>query len=188
MSKTGRDNTDSTMASRKGKGNRLAESVPNKHLHSRISYLFQASHYLATQSGDQSSIQTTALSRRLLLQSRGISLKAQVRLSPTIKHSICKVCSTLLVPAQTSTTYVENKSRGGRKPWADVLVTECTVCGTVSRIPIGGSRQPKKTDPARLLRKETKKLALQPEAEQDDHLMRKLKPEREKYTLIQGCQ
>lgn len=83
----------------------------------------------------------SALPRQLINHLRAVSLKSQIRLSPVMKHTICKHCDILLVPGSTSTSYMENNSRGGRKPWADVLVTTCTVCGTAKRFPVGAKRQ-----------------------------------------------
>ena len=140
----------------------------HKHLYSRISYLYQLATRLSTThsqhitkaepqknpicspnpSTEPQPKETTSpithpskLSRHLLSHLRGISLKAQIRLSPSLKHAICKRCDTLLVPGSTSTSYVENKSRGGRKPWADVLVVQCGYCGSARRFPVGAKRQ-----------------------------------------------
>ena len=41
----------------------------------------------------------------------------------------------------TGKLYVENKSRHGRKPWADLLVSECFTCGRRKRYPLGATRQ-----------------------------------------------
>ena len=169
---------------------------PQKHLHSRISYLYQAAVYLSgttdkmhicsassdkeEQTGNNRVATATmseaasdqnlcllsaneetsvvleehhvleagnsALSRQLLAHLRSVSLKAQIRLSPTMKHSICKRCDLLLVPGSSATVSIENKSRGGRKPWADVLVMTCTACGTAKRFPIGAKRQLRKEE------------------------------------------
>lgn len=172
------------------------KGLAQKHLHSRISYLYQAATYLA-RVADQSEARTpcpndenpkesepggelqcavaafeaasdkgpllspaeqedrmpkidskdkrasddSALSRQLVTHLRAASLKGQIRLSPAMKHTICKRCSILLVPGSTSTTYIENSSRGGKKPWADVLVTTCTACGTAKRFPVGAKNQ-----------------------------------------------
>ena len=171
------------------------KGLAQKHLHSRISYLYQAARHLA-KSADQSQVRTncvnneakkqskpseelqcavisleavsdtglseppteqakrickikpddgrvfeeSALSRQLVVHLRAISLKSQIRLSPAMKHTICKRCDSLLVPGSTSTSYMMNNSRGGRKPWADVLVTTCTGCGTAKRFPVGAKR------------------------------------------------
>ncbi|KAI9768944.1 MAG: hypothetical protein M1840_004540 [Geoglossum simile] len=81
------------------------------------------------------------LSRRLLSSLRAISRKGQIRLSPSIKRSICKRCETLLIPGSTSTHRVDNPSRGRKKPWADVLVVRCIACGTEKRFPVGAKKQ-----------------------------------------------
>ena len=175
---------------------KMQKGIVQKHLHSRISYLYQAATYLA-KAADQSRARTScisdetknfydrggesqcavvapegvcgeslpispikhenrlpktspeddrvskdfALSRQLLVHLQAVSLRSQIRLTPAVKHTICKRCCMLLVPGSTSTTYMENKSSGIRKPWADVLVTTCTVCGTSKRFPVGAKRQ-----------------------------------------------
>lgn len=60
-----------------------------------------------------------------------------MRLDPSIKRTICKRCDSLLVPGVSSTNRIENPSKGGKKPWADVLVVECNACGAVKRFPVG---------------------------------------------------
>ena len=180
------------MTSNKGKGK---GGLQQKHIHSRISYLFQAATYLAetgskvqrcgpnrevddrtlnmqcedsvmseapsrqtpnvvslpqddrgagTTTAEADSavrLQGTGLSRQLFAHLRAVSLKSQIRISPKIKHSICKRCDQLLVPGSSATTYVENKSRNGKKPWADVLVITCMACKTPKRFPVGAKRQ-----------------------------------------------
>lgn len=170
-----------------------------KHLHSRISYLYQAATYLAGASGkgqsklpsseaqnrteekfetgsatskmqvvagtalkasqeeplsvgmaDSCGFIDAALTHQLLGHLRAVSLKGQIRLSPVIKHSICKRCDLLLVPGRSATIHTENKSRCGKKAWADVLVTTCSACATAKRFPVGAKRQLRRQDrPAR---------------------------------------
>jgi len=175
-----------------------SKGVPNKHLHSRISYLYQAAVYLSLQqnteifqkesksaedtkvlesAGTSSKVVTASdskvacadldgsvlesstssvapkptkpassgLALQLSSHLRGVSLKGQVRLSRDLKRSICKCCKTILIPGRTSTTTIENQSRGGKKPWADVLVIECSTCGSKKRFPTGSERQTRKT-------------------------------------------
>lgn len=171
------------------------KGLAQKHLHSRISYLYQAATYLAKDTDqpqvrsncvnneakkqnkpgeelqcavaasqavseslpisptepkiwmrkispdDDSVSEESALSRQLVVHLRAISLKSQIRLSPAMKHTICKRCDILLMPGSTSTSYMENNSRGARKAWADVLVTTCAGCGTAKRFPVGAKRQ-----------------------------------------------
>jgi ribonuclease P protein subunit RPR2 len=183
-----------------GKGGKSSNSAgfTQKHLHSRISYLYQAATYLgaARQRANQHAFKTrdikkttpdqadgqkpdaqwttaeaianrprsthadTSKSNTMLLESqlqsqkepvfpdmpssqahhlltsmRSISQKSQIRLSRSIKRSVCRRCNVLL--GLNSTAEIENQSRGGRKPWADVLVVSCSRCGYVKRYAIG---------------------------------------------------
>ncbi|KAH9884876.1 Rpr2-domain-containing protein [Xylariomycetidae sp. FL2044] len=152
-------------------GKSKAGTVPNKPVYSRLSYLYQAASYLgvrheqhpttagaeaasarAQDSPDSNTASKSrarrALSRRLLSDFRAVSLKTQIRTSPAIKHSICKFCDTLMIEGDTSSSIVENKSKGGKKPWADVLVVTCHTCGGVRRFPVQAPRQ--KRRPVRL--------------------------------------
>lgn len=84
---------------------------------------------------------TRNMSHRLLADFRSVSLKSQIRVSPAVKRTICKFCDTLLVEGQTCTSTVENTSKGGRKPWADVLVIKCHTCHHAKRFPVNAPRQ-----------------------------------------------
>lgn len=140
-----------------------AKGVQNRHIYSRASYLYQAAAYLTSQqqrlqddstkseSADQqhgvsapSLKEQKALqnvSRHLISECRAVSLKAQIRQSRAMKRSICKFCNTLQVEGQTCTSTIENLSKGGKKPWADVLVIKCETCGNVKRYPVSAPRQ-----------------------------------------------
>lgn len=89
-----------------------------------------------------SSNQALRLSSHLLAVCR----RAKVKASRNLKRSICKRCNELLVPGKTAVIRMENKSKRGRKPWADVLVAECQRCGLEKRYPVGQDRQYKKKD------------------------------------------
>ena len=105
-----------------------------------------------TRDGEEPSLisaQHLPLSRLFINHLKAVSLKGQVRLSSKMKHSICRRCDILLVPGFTSTSNLENKSRKGKKPWADVLVVTCTSCGAVKRFPVGAKRQFGRPDRAR---------------------------------------
>jgi ribonuclease P protein subunit RPR2 len=150
----------------KAKSSNGSGNVPNKALHSRVSYLYQAATYLAThqqhseaaEEHAKSTNQETSeaslamgtngsnapfqpVSRRLISDLRSVSLKVQMRMSPAMKHSICKNCDTMLINGTTCSSEVENKSAGGKKPWADVLVRRCNTCGAVRRFPLAAQRQ-----------------------------------------------
>lgn len=144
-----------TMAkSKAGKG---GDSIPHRHLHARISYLYQASHYLSTSArtnhnavrniitdqvpNGQSSYRSASCqskSHHLLNQLRGVAKKSQIRLGKDVKHSICKRCDALLLSGHSSSLVLVNDSKGGKKPWADVYEVKCLTCQSVKRFPAGG--------------------------------------------------
>lgn len=76
---------------------------------------------------------------------RSVAQKAQIRLSQDLKHAICKICSSPLIEGETCLRSTENLSKGGRKPWADVLVVKCCACGACKRFPIGAKKQKRKS-------------------------------------------
>lgn len=152
-------------------GKKQSGSVPNRAIYSRLSYLYQAAAYLQSQGlqsqgpptaveqaqpqnenhseppneqgkrpGPQGDIH--AITSRLLLSDlRAASLKTQIRLDPSIKRTVCKYCDTLLVEGASCRSSIENRSKGGRKPWADVLVMRCGTCGGEKRFPVSAARQ-----------------------------------------------
>ncbi|KEY68652.1 hypothetical protein S7711_00531 [Stachybotrys chartarum IBT 7711] len=145
---------------------RTAHTIQGRHIYARASYLYQAANYLAsrahteqrddnqTAGGDgsprehgQVSTQQkllSNLSRQAISDMRAVTLKAQIRQSPSIKKTVCRYCDTLLVEGSTSLSFVENQSKGGKKPWADVLVVQCKTCGKAKRYPVSAPRQPRR--------------------------------------------
>jgi ribonuclease P protein subunit RPR2 len=138
-----------------------AKGIPNKHLHARTTFLYQAATYLTLQSPVENTKteakdvvasvsnqlqQPSPLALQLGADLHTVSRKAQLRLSVELKRSMCKSCNAVLVPGRTATQEIENQSRGGKKPWADVLVVSCNRCGSRKRTPVGAKRQPKKRD------------------------------------------
>lgn len=79
-------------------------------------------------------------------QLQSIARKGQIRLAQEVKRCICKTCSAPLVDGTTATRYTENLSKGGDKPWAEVLVVKCNACGTAKRFPVGARRQRRRKD------------------------------------------
>ncbi|TQS33619.1 hypothetical protein Golomagni_06027, partial [Golovinomyces magnicellulatus] len=126
----------------------------------RVSYLYQAASHLASRSGPvsesisnpesiaQTDDQKKAVdnaSRQLLGDMRSASLKVQIRQSPQVKRTICRYCDTLQIEGKTCTSTIENASKGGKKPWADILVSECLTCGNSKRYPMSAKKQMRKT-------------------------------------------
>jgi len=126
-------------------------SLPNKNAHLRLSFLYQAASYLASQpfegteqkgsqihaSGSCSPKDSklhAAQTRHLLSHMKGVSRKSVIRLDRKVKQKVCKGCDQLL-DEQSSDSVFENKSKGGTKPWADVLIVKCRNCGMARRFP-----------------------------------------------------
>lgn len=148
-------------------GKKQSGSVPNRVIYSRLSYLYQAAAYLQSQGVSETVEQPqpprsedgqphpqtrgepekrrgdihAVASRRLLSDLRAASLKTLIRLDPAVKRTVCKYCDTLLVEGVSCHSSIENKSKGGRKPWADVLVMRCGTCGGEKRFPVSAARQ-----------------------------------------------
>ncbi|KAK0668154.1 putative ribonuclease P protein subunit p21 [Cercophora samala] len=131
--------------------------VQNKALYSRLSFLQQAAVFLSTATLDNDSSNTSELKkdqnpllqgagRRLATDLRAVSLKSRIRLKPAVKQSICKFCDSVLIEGESCTSGIENKSKGGRKPWADVLVRKCHTCGKERRYPVCAKRPKRKTE------------------------------------------
>ena len=97
--------------------------------------------------GEKPSVAKTAgLSRRYICHLKALSRKAVIRLTPQMKHSVCRSCDIPLQPGTTSTIVLENRSRNGRRSHADVLVLTCNACGTARRFPVGAQRQQRRKD------------------------------------------
>ncbi|KAJ5376858.1 hypothetical protein N7509_013744 [Penicillium cosmopolitanum] len=78
------------------------------------------------------------ISRVYISHMRGVSLKTLTRLPIPTKRSFCKRCETPLGSGE-----IQNASRGRKKPWADVKVIRCLVCGTEKRFPMTGRKSKK---------------------------------------------
>jgi ribonuclease P protein subunit RPR2 len=144
-----------------------SKGVPSKHLHARTTFLYQAATYLTLQTtlydstavtateplSDDRATQTSSqclpghspLALQLGSHLQQVSRKAQLRLSVDLKRTMCKCCNTILVHGRTATHTLENTSKGGKKPWADVVVLECKLCGGKKRFPVGAKKQEKKS-------------------------------------------
>ncbi|KAK3393087.1 RNAse P Rpr2/Rpp21/SNM1 subunit domain-containing protein [Podospora didyma] len=155
----------------KGKSN---GGVQNRAIYSRVSFLQQAATFLASSPSpstpqqllpskhDTVATASTAeprpgpshdlmlsyplqgMGRRLATDLRSVSLKTRIRLSPAVKRHICKFCDSVLIEGDSCTSTIENKSKGGKKPWADALVRKCHTCGRERRYPVDATRPKRK--------------------------------------------
>lgn len=143
-----------TMSKVKAPKTPKAKGIPNRHLHARTTFLYQAAAYLTLQSA-RVNLETPAsldlaassapshspVALQLGADLQQVSRKAQLRLAVDLKRSMCKSCNTILIPGQTATQTMQNHSRGGKKPWADVLVVQCRFCSSRKRFPVGSAQQ-----------------------------------------------
>lgn len=126
-----------------GNGSRIATSNVDSDV-SPINSMDQSSDSPQEPSQPGTSLASRGLPNLIASHLRAVSLKSQVRLSQDMKRSICKVCNSPLIPGKTSTEYMENLSKGGKKSWANVQVIHCLNCHSDKRFPVGASRQLKK--------------------------------------------
>lgn len=141
------------MAKAKPKPPKGNPGANNKIANSRVRFLHEAALLLASIGNSQNDSEanitatnpTKILSRTLAKDLRGVARKSQIRLSSSVKHSVCKNCHTVLQDGITCTREVENRSRGGKKAWADVTVVKCTTCGLVKRFPVAAKRQKRRS-------------------------------------------
>ncbi|KAL2262786.1 hypothetical protein VTK26DRAFT_9484 [Humicola hyalothermophila] len=135
--------------------------VQNRAIYSRMSFLQQAAMALSSipqcipESSNAVAVKSPpppsqpsleGLSRRLATDLRAVSLKTRIRLSPAVKQTICKFCDSPLIEGESCTSHIDNRSKGGRKPWADVLVRKCHTCGGEKRYPVNSPRPKRKTE------------------------------------------
>lgn len=143
----------STQTLTMAKGKAGGGGVQNRAIYSRISFLQQAAVTLASiqpnsteTSCGQSEPALEGMSRRLATDLRAVSLKTRIRLKPAVKQMICKFCDSVLIDGESCTSAIGNRSKGGKKPWADVLVRKCHTCARERRYPVSAARPRRKTD------------------------------------------
>lgn len=109
------------------------KGIPQKDNYSRLSYLYQLSNTFATNKKYE------LLSRNFARNVDGIAKKTVLKLSPSIKRTLCKKCNTLLIPGINMKIYTENKSKE-QLDKCEVLVNSCMTCGKKKRFPVGKDR------------------------------------------------
>lgn len=109
-------------------------SIPHKDQYSRMSHLYAIS---TTTSMKSPHLQSFA---RAYAQTLGsVAKKTVLRLSPSIKRSICKNCKELLVPGLTCQVRLVNTS-GSQDPKNDILRITCKLCHKNKNYPVGKNR------------------------------------------------
>uniref|UniRef100_A0A8C8RJH5 Ribonuclease P/MRP subunit p21 n=1 Tax=Pelusios castaneus TaxID=367368 RepID=A0A8C8RJH5_9SAUR len=100
----------------------MAAQVKDKEAFQRLSFLYQAAHCVLAQNPENQE-----LARFYCHAQRSISRRLVLRQDPSVKRTICKSCSSLLVPGVSST--VRQRKRRGQR-WT---VVRCLRCGQAKR-------------------------------------------------------
>ncbi|PRP87815.1 ribonuclease P protein subunit p21-like [Planoprotostelium fungivorum] len=102
----------------KGKGRNGAPPLRNIETFERMNFLYQAAHLTAGVSPQLSRFYSSTVKK--------ISTKTVSRLSPEIKRTICKICTSLLIPGYSSTVRIQGQKQRH-------LSVTCDYCGKIKR-------------------------------------------------------
>ncbi|XP_053310970.1 ribonuclease P protein subunit p21 [Spea bombifrons] len=100
----------------------MSTQIKDKEAFERLNFLYQAAHCVLAQNPEN-----VELARFYCQTQRVISKRLVLRQDPSVKRTICKRCSSLLIPGVTSTVR-QKKCRGQRK-----TVIRCLSCGLTKR-------------------------------------------------------
>ncbi|XP_041036030.1 ribonuclease P protein subunit p21 [Carcharodon carcharias] len=98
-------------------------AVKDKEAFQRLNFLYQAAHCVLGQNPENQE-----LARFYCYTQRSISKRLVLRQDPSVKRSICKRCSSLLLPGLTAT--VRQRKRRQR-----LTIVRCLSCGLTKRFP-----------------------------------------------------
>ncbi|XP_053563530.1 ribonuclease P protein subunit p21 isoform X2 [Bombina bombina] len=100
----------------------MSSQIKDKEAFQRLNFLYQAAHCVLAQNPEN-----VELARFYCHTERMISQRLVLRQDPSIKRTICKRCSSLLLPGVTSTVR-QKKHHGQRR-----TVVRCLSCGHTKR-------------------------------------------------------
>lgn len=100
----------------------MASKKSNQDAFNRMNFLYQAANMCIKMPTEQS-VRMAAYYGMLL---RGVGKKAQARMDPGMKRTLCKGCHTVLVPGVTATVKLQKKP-------ASRVVWLCKCCSTIKR-------------------------------------------------------
>ncbi|CDK27796.1 unnamed protein product [Kuraishia capsulata CBS 1993] len=121
---------------RKPKLPKPPKQIPRKEHHARLSYLYQISTLMAARSESSDNEKDMETLSRVYARNLDIvSKKAVLKLSPTVKRSICKKCHRRQIEGITMSTRLSNPSKKKTKN-NDIMECSCK-CGETRRFPIG---------------------------------------------------
>lgn len=119
----------------KSKAPKPPKLVGNKEHYCRLQFLYQAAHLART-----SPTPLLALSRGYARNLDLVAKKTVLKLTPSMKQSMCHRCHTVKIPGVTMSVRLENLLRK-QSPHNDVLTHKCLGCGHVKRYPVGANRE-----------------------------------------------
>ncbi|XP_025072801.1 ribonuclease P protein subunit p21 isoform X1 [Alligator sinensis] len=100
----------------------MAAQVKDKEALQRLSFLYQAAHCVLARSPDGQE-----LARFYCHTQRSVSRRLVLRQDPSVKRTMCKACSSLLVPGVSATV---RQRRCRRQRWT---IVRCLTCGLTKR-------------------------------------------------------
>ena len=106
--------------------------IPHKDNYARVLFLYQAANHFAV-------AKNSKLSRNMVRSLDLVAKKTTLKLSPSLKRTLCKKCSSILIPGLTMTMRIENLSKQ-KTSHNDVLVHKCMTCQETKRFPVGKNR------------------------------------------------
>ncbi|XP_062868603.1 ribonuclease P protein subunit p21 [Trichomycterus rosablanca] len=104
----------------------MAGNIKDKEAFQRLNFLYQAAHCVLAQNPEN-----IELARFYCFTQKTIAKRLVLRQDPSVKRTLCKKCSALLIPGVTST--VRQRKRGSRGQ--RVTVVRCLSCGQTKRFP-----------------------------------------------------
>ncbi|CAI7574442.1 unnamed protein product [Penicillium viridicatum] len=137
------------MAKAKGKKETKNSKNSQSHIRARLDYLHQAAAYFQDKStlaegqiGKVHNNEHTSVAGHIDPEDNGHTVDAQLHVCSVNQkktqeplRNLSRRCDTILIPGVTCSHETKNASRGGKKPWANVLVVRCLSCGTEKRFP-----------------------------------------------------
>ncbi|XP_028300819.1 ribonuclease P protein subunit p21 [Gouania willdenowi] len=97
----------------------MAQPLKDKEAYQRLNYLYQAAHCVLSQNP-----KNVELARFYCFTQKTIARRLVIRQDPSVKRTLCKNCSSLLIPGVTAT--IRQRKKKGRTRFT---VIRCLSCG-----------------------------------------------------------
>ncbi|XP_026160566.1 ribonuclease P protein subunit p21 [Mastacembelus armatus] len=97
----------------------MAQQLKDKEAYQRLNYLYQAAHCVLSQNPEN-----VELARFYCFTQKTIARRLVLRQDPSVKRTLCKKCSLLLIPGVSAAVRQQRKNRKTR-----FTVVRCLSCG-----------------------------------------------------------